>query len=66
MHSVRWNLPLARAWYLKEAFQLLWTYPQPGRAEQSLSKWMNSDVIQGGADQEVRADAKSIDLESKS
>ena len=39
---VRWNTPLVRAWYLKEAFQLFWTYQQPWRAEQYLRKWMNS------------------------
>jgi transposase len=39
---VRWNTPLVRAWYLKEAFQLFWTYQQPWRAEQYLRKWMKS------------------------
>ena len=39
---VRWNTPLVRAWYLKEAFQLFWAYKQPWRAEQHLRKWMNS------------------------
>jgi transposase len=39
---VRWNTPLVRAWYLKEAFQLFWGYKQPWRAEQHLRKWMNS------------------------
>jgi transposase len=39
---VRWNTPLVRAWYLKEAFQLFWAYQQPWRAEQHLRKWMNS------------------------
>jgi len=39
---VRWNTPLVRAWYLKEAFQLFWTYKQPWRAEQHLRKWMNA------------------------
>lgn len=39
---VRWNTPLVRAWYLKEAFQLFWTYQQSRRAEQHLRKWMNS------------------------
>jgi len=39
---VRWNTPLVRAWYLKEAFQLFWDYKQPWRAEQHLRKWMNS------------------------
>jgi len=34
---VRWNAPLVRAWSLKEAFQLFWTYKQPWRAEQHLS-----------------------------
>jgi transposase len=41
---VRWNTPLVRAWYLKEAFQLFWDYKQPWRAEQHLRKWMNSAV----------------------
>lgn len=39
---VQWNTPLVRAWYLKEAFQLFWTYKQPWRAEQHLTKWINS------------------------
>jgi transposase len=39
---VRWNTPLVRAWYLKEAFQLFWTYKQPWRARQHLHKWMNA------------------------
>jgi transposase len=39
---VRWNSPLVRAWYLKEAFQLFWSYKQPWRAEQYLTKWMRS------------------------
>jgi len=39
---VRWNSPLVRSWYLKESFQLFWTYRQPWRARQYLLKWMNS------------------------
>jgi transposase len=39
---VRWNSPLVRAWYLKESFQLFWTYKQEWRAKQHLLKWMNS------------------------
>ena len=39
---VRWNSPLVRAWYLKETFQLFWTYKQPWRAKQHLLKWMSS------------------------
>ncbi len=39
---VRWNSPLVRAWYLKEAFQLFWAYKQPKRAEEYLTKWMRS------------------------
>jgi transposase len=39
---VRWNAPLVRAWYLKEAFQLFWTYKQSWRAEQHLTKWIKS------------------------
>jgi transposase len=39
---VRWNSPLVRAWYLKESFQLFWTYRQPSRAKEHLLKWMNS------------------------
>lgn len=41
---VRWNTPLVRAWYLKEAFQLFWAYKQPKRAEEYLTKWMRSAV----------------------
>ncbi|MGH9993048.1 MAG: ISL3 family transposase [Nitrososphaera sp.] len=39
---VRWNVPIVRAYYLKEAFQLFWDYRQPARAETHLAKWMNS------------------------
>jgi len=39
---VRWNLPLVRARYLKESFQLFWTYKQPWRAMQHRLKWMDS------------------------
>lgn len=39
---VRWNSPLVRAWYLKESFQLFWSYTQPWRAKQHLLKWINS------------------------
>jgi transposase len=41
---VQWNSPLVRAWYLKESFQLFWTYRQPWRAKQHLLKWMNSAI----------------------
>ncbi len=39
---VRWNTPLVRGWYLKESFQLFWSYKQPKRAREYLEKWMNS------------------------
>jgi transposase len=39
---VQWNTPLVRAWYLKEAFQLFWTYKRPWRAKQHLTKWIHS------------------------
>ena len=39
---VRWNLPVVRAYYLKEAFQMFWDYQQPARAEQHLRRWMYS------------------------
>lgn len=39
---VQWNSPLVRAWYLKESFQLFWTYKQSWRAKQHLLKWINS------------------------
>jgi transposase len=39
---VRWNTPIVRAYYLKEAFQLFWEYKQPARAEALLNKWMSS------------------------
>jgi len=39
---VRWNTPIVRAWYLKEAFQLFWDYRQSGRAKTHLEKWMRS------------------------
>ena len=38
----RWNTPIVRAYYLKEAFQLFWNYRQPTRAEQHLRRWMHS------------------------
>lgn len=39
---VRWNTPIVRAYYLKEAFQLFWDYKQPKRAKDHLEKWMRS------------------------
>ncbi len=39
---VRWNTPIVRAYYLKEAFQLFWDYRQPARAKALLEKWMSS------------------------
>lgn len=39
---VRWNTPLVRAWYLKEAFRLFWAYQQRKRAEDHLAKWMSA------------------------
>ena len=39
---VRWNLPVVRAYYLKESFQLFWEYQQPARAEAHLLRWMHS------------------------
>ena len=39
---VRWNSPIVRAYYLKESFQLFWEYQQEKRAQDLLSKWMNS------------------------
>ena len=39
---VRWNTPIVRAYYLKEAFQLFWEYQQPKRAHDHLEKWMRS------------------------
>ena len=39
---VRWNAPIIRAYYLKEAFQLFWGYKQPKRAKDHLEKWMRS------------------------
>jgi transposase len=39
---VRWNAPIVRAYYLKEAFQLFWDYRQPKRAGDHLEKWMRS------------------------
>ena len=39
---VRWNSPLVRAWYLKEAFQLFWSYKQLARAREHLTKWIRS------------------------
>jgi transposase len=39
---VRWNTPIVRAYYLKEAFQLFWSYRQSARAEEHLRRWMHS------------------------
>jgi transposase len=39
---VRWNVPIVRAYYLKESFQLFWEYRQPARAEAHLQKWMHA------------------------
>jgi transposase len=39
---VRWNTPIVRGYYLKEAFQLFWDYRQPARAEEHLRRWMYS------------------------
>ena len=39
---VQWNMPIVRAYYLKEAFQLFWFYRQPKRAGDHLEKWMRS------------------------
>jgi transposase len=39
---VRWNSPFVRAWYLKEAFQLFWTYKQMARTREHLTKWIRS------------------------
>jgi transposase len=39
---IRSNTPIVRAYYLKEAFQLFWSYRQPARAEQHLQRWMHS------------------------
>lgn len=39
---VRWNLPIVRAYYLKEAFQMFWDYRQPGRAKAHLRRWIHS------------------------
>jgi transposase len=39
---VRWNVPIVRAYYLKESFQLFWDYRQPARAEAHLQKWMHA------------------------
>jgi transposase len=39
---VRWNTPIVRGYYLKEAFQLFWEYKQPARAKDLLEKWMSS------------------------
>ena len=39
---VRWNVPIVRAYYLKESFQLFWDYQQPARAAAHLQKWMHA------------------------
>ena len=56
---VRWNTPIVRAYYLKEAFQLFWDYQKPKRAGDHLEKWMRSAMRSrletAGALQEIRA-----------
>jgi transposase len=55
---VRWNAPIIRAYYLKEAFQLFWGYKQPKRAKEHLEKWMRSAMsFSPRALQEIRAHA---------
>jgi transposase len=39
---VRWDAPIVRAYYLKQAFQLFRDYKQPKRAKDHLEKWMRS------------------------
>ncbi len=39
---VRWNIPVVRAYYLKESFQMFWDYKQPARAEAHLRRWMHA------------------------
>ena len=39
---VRGNLPIVRAYYLKESFQMFWDYRQPARAPEHLRRWMHS------------------------
>lgn len=39
---VRWNMPIVRAYYLKESFQMFWDYRQPARAQAHLLRWMHS------------------------
>ena len=39
---VRWNTPIVRAYYLKEAFPLFWDYRHPARAQEHLRRWIHS------------------------
>jgi len=39
---IRWNSPLIRAYYLKEAFQMFWDITEPPAAEAHLLKWMRT------------------------
>lgn len=39
---VRWNIPVVRAYYLKESFRMFWDYLQPARAEAHLRRWIHS------------------------
>jgi transposase len=52
---VRWNAPIVRAYYLKEAFQLFWNYQQPKRAKDHLEKC--GGALAPEALQEIRGDA---------
>ena len=39
---VQWNLPIVRAYYLKEAFQLFWLLSAAQEGRRPLEKWMRS------------------------
>ena len=41
---VQWNMPVVRAYFLKEMFQMFWEYKQPARAEAHLRRWIYSAV----------------------
>jgi len=51
---VRWNTPIVRAYYLKEAFQLFWDYKQPARAKALLAEMDEfGHAVAAGAVQEI-------------
>src|SRR5207253_9935871 len=54
---VQWNLPIVRAYYLKEAFQLFWLLSAAQEGRRPLEKWMRSAMLPTGALQAIHRHA---------